>query len=171
MNRVTAALGASESHTWKIASPGGSVSDARFPFGQPRDGVRGKLYQKHRFASSSFLQKSLRFFDTPALTHTKSRMLEPENYFSAFLRNPPELRATREFARFFHTGELSFCPFLQKDKPRSTRCEVGSAKYKTVAGNPRTVLFLLLRQLAHDWLIFCGGGRQEQRVLIIRELL
>ena len=77
----SAALGASESHTWKIALPGGSVSVARFPFGLPRGGVRGKAYHKHDFASSSFLRKSLRFFHHPALTYTKSSMLEQKNNF------------------------------------------------------------------------------------------
>ena len=80
----SAAPGASESHTWKIALPGGSVSVARFPFGLPRGGVRGKAYHNHRFTSSSFLQKRLRIFRTPALTRTKSSMLEQKNIFTLF---------------------------------------------------------------------------------------
>ena len=75
-------LGTSESHTWKIASPGWSVSVARFPFGQPRDGVRGKAYHNRHETSSSFLRKSLRFFHHPALTCTKSSELELKNIFS-----------------------------------------------------------------------------------------
>ena len=84
---ISAALDASESHTWKIALPGGSVSGARFPFGLPRGGVRGKAYHKPDFASSSFLRKSLRIFHPPALTHTKHSRLEQKNNFYTFLRD------------------------------------------------------------------------------------
>ncbi|MBR5196322.1 MAG: hypothetical protein IKW48_09330, partial [Akkermansia sp.] len=80
----SAALGASESHTWKIASPGQSVSVARFPFGLPRSGVRGKAYHNHRETSSIFLKKSLRIFRTPALTCTKTSALQRKIIFALF---------------------------------------------------------------------------------------
>ncbi|MBQ8376920.1 MAG: hypothetical protein IJX33_07735, partial [Akkermansia sp.] len=62
-NHFSAAPGASESHTWKIASPGRQTSGTRFSFGQPRSGVRGKAYHKPHFTSSVFLRKS---FQNPA---------------------------------------------------------------------------------------------------------
>ena len=66
----------------KLPRPVGEVSLARFPFGQPRSGVRGKAYHNHRFTSSSFLEKSLRIFDHPHLTFTKCSELELKNNFA-----------------------------------------------------------------------------------------
>ena len=99
----SAALGASESHTWKIALPGGSVSVARFPFGLPRGGVRGKAYHKHNFASSSFLRKSLRIFRHPALTCTKFSVLERKIIFALFCA----FCTKRRKGGFFHKGKLN----------------------------------------------------------------
>ncbi|MBR4310252.1 MAG: hypothetical protein IKT79_04415, partial [Akkermansia sp.] len=78
---ISAALGASESHTWKIASPGGVKRRTAYSFELPRSGVRGKAYQKHRFTSSSFLEKSLGIFATPALSAAFSYGLEQKKYF------------------------------------------------------------------------------------------
>ena len=98
----SAALGASESHTWKIASPGQSVSVARFPFGLPRSGVRGKAYHNHRETSSSFLQKSLRIFRPPTLTCTKTRGLQRKIIFALFCA----FCTKRRKGGFFYKGKL-----------------------------------------------------------------
>ena len=66
----------------KLPRPVGEVSVARFPFGQPRSGVRGKAYHNHRFTSSSFLEKSFMILFTPVLTLTFSCGLETKNNFS-----------------------------------------------------------------------------------------
>ena len=105
MNRVTAALGASESHTWKIASPGGrSKRCARFPFGQPRSGVRGKAYHNHRFTSSSFLEKSLRIFDQYLLSAEFPCELQAKNNFS-----PPTFPCPPHHQTFYISTGWTFC--------------------------------------------------------------
>ncbi|MBR1982782.1 MAG: hypothetical protein IKA23_08535, partial [Akkermansia sp.] len=45
-NRFSAAPGASESHTWKIASPGGQASSLAFLSGNPVAGCGAKLITK-----------------------------------------------------------------------------------------------------------------------------
>ncbi|MBQ5664602.1 MAG: hypothetical protein IIV41_01900, partial [Akkermansia sp.] len=55
VSSISATHGASESHTWKIALPGGEERRTAFPFGLPRSGVRGKAYQNYRETSSTFL--------------------------------------------------------------------------------------------------------------------
>ncbi|MBQ8375895.1 MAG: hypothetical protein IJX33_02440, partial [Akkermansia sp.] len=80
-NHFSAAPGASESHTWKIASPGRQTSGTRFSFGQPRSGVRGRAYHKARFTSSVFLRKSFQNTATPALSTPISCRLERKIIF------------------------------------------------------------------------------------------
>ena len=122
----SAALGASESHTWKIASPGQSVSVARFPFGLPRSGVRGKAYHNHRETSSIFLQKSLRIFRTPALTCTKSSVLERKIIFALFCA----FCTKRRKGGFFYKGKLNIEQNPPKNAPplRSTRPHAPGAR-------------------------------------------
>ena len=81
MSCFSAALSASESHTWKIASPGGVKRCSAFPFELPRSGVQGKAYHNRRFTSSSFLEKSFIILFTPVLTLTKHSRLEQKNNF------------------------------------------------------------------------------------------
>ena len=82
VSRFWAARGTTESHTWKIASPGGSASAARFPFGQPRSGVRGRVYQKPHFTSSVFLRFFVQYFCTFALSPDISCELERKFIFN-----------------------------------------------------------------------------------------
>ena len=81
---VTAAPGASESHTWKIASPGGVERRTAYPFGQPRSGVRRQAYRNADETSSVFLSFFVQYFSIPALSCCNSRLLETKNYFQDF---------------------------------------------------------------------------------------
>ena len=58
-----------------------SSKHARFSFGQPRSGVRGKAYHKPRFTSSVFLRKSFQNFVLPALSAPISCRLERKKLF------------------------------------------------------------------------------------------
>ena len=70
---------------------------AHLPFGQPRDGVRGKLYHKHDFASSVFLEKSWHHFFHPALTRVFLCRLERKKIFTLFCTLCTETQKPRLF--------------------------------------------------------------------------
>ena len=89
MSCFSAALSASESHTWKIASPGGVERRTAFSFELPRSGVRGKAYQNHRQTSSTFLHFFAHYFSRYALTHPFSYGLRAIIIFRiSFLERP-----------------------------------------------------------------------------------
>ena len=81
---ISAAPGASESHTWKIASPGGTKRRTAHSFGQPRDGVRGRAYHTHFFASSAFLRFFVHDFSVHHLSAAFSCELERKKIFTLF---------------------------------------------------------------------------------------
>ncbi|MBR1982062.1 MAG: hypothetical protein IKA23_04855, partial [Akkermansia sp.] len=80
-NHFSAAPGASESHTLENCLARRSNKLARFSFGQPRSGVRGKAYHKAHFTSSVFLRKSFQNPVSPALSAPISCRLERKFIF------------------------------------------------------------------------------------------
>ena len=80
--------------------------------------MRGKAYHNHRETSSSFLQKSLRFFRTPALTCTKCSVLEQKIIFALFCT----FCTKRRKGSFFCKGKL----IIEQNYPQKSSVAQGS---------------------------------------------